>query len=260
MAIDPPKPPFSLDSVAKILADLRHPNWGCPWDLEQSFATIAPYTVEEAYEVVDAIDRADMAALADELGDLLLQVVYHARIAEEQAAFTLDDVVKAICTKMIRRHPHVYQNADERTAQSQSIAWEDQKAQERGDHSSALDGVALALPALLRAQKLQKRAARVGFDWPDASGPRTKIDEELREFASAQSDSDRHHELGDILFSVVNFARHHRIDAEQALRDANQRFEARFRRVEAIAGSALSDASLPQLDEWWEIAKRTDQS
>jgi nucleoside triphosphate diphosphatase len=260
MALNPPQPPFTLPSLAQILADLRDPDDGCPWDREQSFATIAPYTIEEAYEVADAIGRNDMAALRDELGDLLLQVVYHARIAEESGAFDLDDVVSGICAKMIRRHPHVYAIADERDAAAQTIAWEDQKAAERGTASGTLDGVARSLPALLRAQKLQKRAARVGFDWPDANGPRAKIDEELAEFAAATTEEQRHHELGDILFSVVNTARHHDIDAEAALRDASARFEKRFARVEALAGEALSGASLHQLDAWWNAAKRDGHS
>lgn len=254
MALSPPTSPHTLGSLVQILADLRNPNGGCPWDLEQSFTTIAPYTIEEAYEVADAIDRDDMPALQGELGDLLLQVVYHSRIAEERGAFTLTDVIADVCAKMIRRHPHVYASPDGRTADGQTIAWEDQKAAERGD-ARALDGVAMALPALQRAQKLQRRAARVGFDWPDAKGPRAKIDEELDELAEAGSAAEQHHEIGDLLFSVVNLARHLELDAEDALRDANARFQRRFEIVEDLAGPNLSGASLDRLEQWWAEAK-----
>jgi nucleoside triphosphate diphosphatase len=258
MSLSPPQSPYDLASLAQILADLRNPYGGCPWDLEQDFVTIAPYTIEEAYEVADAIQRNDMPALKDELGDLLLQVVYHSQMAKEVGAFTLTDVISNVCTKMIRRHPHVYVAADGRTADGQTIAWEDQKAAERGD-ARALDGVALALPALQRAQKLQKRAARVGFDWPDADGPRAKINEEIGELADAKTPEARHHELGDLLFSVVNLGRHLGIDAEGALRDASARFQNRFEIVEDLAGSQLASASLDQLDSWWTEAKaRTD--
>ena len=183
---------------------LREPETGCEWDRAQSFETIAPYTIEEAYEVADAIARGDMADLKDELGDLQLQVVYHARMAEEIGAFAIDDVIAAICAKMIRRHPHIF--GDEQT----SPGWETLKAAERHGHEdkSALAGVAVALPALKRAEKLQRRAARVGFDWPDISGPRAKILEELGELDAATSDEEREAELGDLLFSVVNYARH----------------------------------------------------
>jgi nucleoside triphosphate diphosphatase len=211
-------------------------------------------------KVADAIERDDMAALCDELGDLLLQVVYHARIAEERGAFALDDVVAMVCAKMIRRHPHVYATARERSAADQTAAWEAQKAAERGGAAATLDGVAKALPALLRSQKLQKRAARVGFDWPNPSGPRAKIDEELAEFNAATSAQDRHNELGDILFSVVNVARHHDIDAEAALRDANAKFERRFRQVETLAGPKLGSADIDQLEAWWQQAKAAEQA
>jgi MazG family protein len=254
MVLLPPPPPHTLSSLTQILADLRNPNGGCPWDLQQTFATIAPYTIEEAYEVADAIERDDLAALCDELGDLLLQVVYHSRLAEERGAFALSDVVAAVCAKMIRRHPHVYASPDGRTADGQIIAWEEQKATERGD-ARTLDGVALALPSLQRAQKLQKRASRVGFDWPDASGPRAKISEELDELAEAQTAEQRHHEIGDLLFSAVNLARHLDVDAEAALRDANGRFQSRFEIVEDLAGTALAQAPLEQLDAWWNEAK-----
>jgi ATP diphosphatase len=232
---------------------LRDPETGCEWDKAQSFATIAPYTVEEAYEVADAIDRGDLQALKDELGDLQLQVVYHARMAEEIGAFDLDDVIAAICAKMIRRHPHIF------GGEAASPGWEALKAAERqqsGGDESALAGVALALPALKRAEKLQRRAARVGFDWPDPSGPRAKIDEELAEMDSAASPEERSAELGDLLFSVVNYARHFDIDAEAALRAASERFEKRFRRVEEITDKPLKDMDIEALEQLWQTAKK----
>lgn len=253
-----PTPPHDLKSLAQIMRDLRHPQTGCPWDLEQNFETIAPYTIEEAYEVADAIHRNAMDDLRDELGDLLLQVVYHAQIASEASQFDLNDVIAAICDKMVRRHPHVYGDAEDRTSEVQTSLWEKQKAEERGVGSSALDGVALALPALKRAQKIQSRAARVGFDWPDISGPRAKIDEELQEIEAANDAEEVSNELGDLLFSVVNFSRHLGVDAEVALRNATQRFEKRFRRVEALAGDAMTSASLAELDAYWEAAKAAD--
>ena len=231
---------------------LRDPATGCEWDREQTFETIAPYTVEEAYEVADAIRRGDMADLKDELGDLQLQIVYHARIAEERGAFTIDDVMAAICAKMIRRHPHIFGDAAE------SPGWEALKAAERDRHEdrSALAHVALALPALRRAEKLQRRAARIGFDWPDPSGPRAKIDEELGEIDAAASAGERSAELGDLLFSVVNYARHLDIDPEAALREASARFEARFRKVEEIADKPLTDMDINELEDLWQRAKR----
>ncbi len=219
-----------LRPLVAIMARLRDPDNGCPWDREQSFATIAPYTIEEAYEVADACERDDMAALRDELGDLLLQAVYHARMAEERGAFAIDDVVAAICAKMVRRHPHVFGDGD-------GPGWEALKAAERdhADDRSALAGVAVALPALLRAEKLQKRAARTGFDWPEAKGPRVKIDEELAEVEAADDDAARVEEIGDLLFAVVNWARHLEVDAEAALRAASAKFERRFRAMEDTA-------------------------
>ena len=233
---------------------LRDPQTGCAWDREQTFETIAPYTIEEAYEVADAIERADMDALKDELGDLQLQVVYHARIAEERGAFAIGDVLAGICDKMIRRHPHIFGDAAE------TPGWEALKAAERGasEDRSALAGVALALPALKRAEKLQRRAARVGFDWPDASGSRAKIDEELAELAAADTDVERHHEIGDLIFSAVNLARHLNIDPEAALRDANRRFEQRFRKVETLAEQPLSELDIDALEALWQQAKRTE--
>jgi ATP diphosphatase len=245
-------PPGSLSALVAIMRRLREPETGCEWDRAQSFETIAPYTIEEAYEVADAIARGDMADLKDELGDLQLQVVYHARMAEEIGAFAIDDVIAAICAKMIRRHPHIF--GDEQT----SPGWETLKAAERHGHDdkSALAGVAVALPALKRAEKLQRRAARVGFDWPDIAGPRAKILEELDELDAATSDAEREAELGDLLFSVVNYARHLDIDPETALREAARRFENRFRKVEEIADKSLKDMNIDQLEALWQKAKR----
>jgi ATP diphosphatase len=242
--------PFSLADLVEIMRRLRDPVNGCPWDQVQTFATIAPYTIEEAYEVADAIDRADMAELKDELGDLQLQVVYHARMAEEAGAFGLDDVMTAICAKMIRRHPHIFTD-------SAGPGWEDLKAAERGgrDDQSALAGVALSLPALKRAEKIQRRAARVGFDWPGPDGPRAKIDEELDELDRAPSEAERAAELGDLLFSVVNYARHLGIDPEAALRAATARFEKRFRHLETLSEAPLADLSIDELETLWQRAK-----
>jgi ATP diphosphatase len=244
-------PEASLSPLVEIMARLRDPERGCEWDTVQTFETIAPYTIEEAYEVADAIERRDMDALKDELGDLQLQVVYHARMAEETGAFAIDDVIASICAKMIRRHPHIF--GDE----AHSPGWEALKAAERGggEDRSALAGVALALPALKRAEKLQRRAARVGFDWPDISGPRSKILEELDEIDAATSEAERSAELGDLLFSVVNYARHLDIDPEAALREASGRFERRFRKVEDIADKSLKDMEIEALEQLWERAK-----
>jgi ATP diphosphatase len=228
---------------------LRDPARGCEWDREQSFATIAPYTIEEAYEVADAIARDDMDALADELGDLQLQVVFHAQMAEEAGHFALGDVIERICDKLERRHPHIFGDAPD------SPGWEELKAVERrkSPDDSALAGVALALPALERAAKLQRRAARTGFDWPDKAGPRAKIDEELAEL-DAESDHPRKlEELGDLLFAVVNLARHLNIEPEAALREANRKFEQRFRMIENTPGFAV--LSLTEKEALWVAAK-----
>jgi ATP diphosphatase len=245
-------PAAGLGALVEIMRRLRDPEGGCAWDRDQTFETIAPYTIEEAYEVADAIARGDMANLKDELGDLQLQVVYHSRIAEELGHFTIADVLEAISDKMVRRHPHVFGDA------AQSPGWEALKATERGRYEdrSALAGVALALPALKRAEKLQRRAARVGFDWPDADGPRAKIDEELAEIAAAVSESEVEAEIGDLLFSVVNYARHRDVDPEQALRDATARFEARFRKVEEIADKPLNNMDIAALEALWQRAKK----
>ena len=245
--------PSSISNLVEIMRRLRDPVNGCEWDREQTFETIAPYTIEEAYEVADAIRRADMAALQDELGDLQLQIVYHARIAEERGAFTLDDVMASICAKMIRRHPHIFGDS------AQSPGWENLKAAERSSDPdpSALSGVARSLPALKRAEKIQKRASRVGFDWPDAGGPRAKIDEELAELEGAGSHEERDAELGDLLFSVVNCARHLGIDPEASLRAAADRFETRFRLVEALSDRPLESLDIEELEALWQRAKKT---
>jgi len=239
-----------LERLVSIMRRLRDPQRGCEWDREQTFATIAPYTIEEAYEVADAIAREDIDALADELGDLQLQVVFHAQMAEELGQFTLEDVIGRICEKLERRHPHIFGDA------SHSPDWEELKAAERkkSPDDSALAGVALALPSLERAAKLQRRAARVGFDWPDKSGPRAKIDEELAEL-DAESDHQRMlEELGDLLFAVVNLARHLNIEPEAALREANRKFDQRFRAIERAPGFA--EMSLSKKEELWVAAKK----
>lgn len=248
------------------MAILRHPKTGCPWDLQQDFASIAPYTIEEAYEVADAISRGDLAGLKDELGDLLFQVVFHSRMAEERAAFDFEAVASAIVDKMRRRHPHVFGDELQRQTVMDEAAWEGIKAGERAAEAgtatvSALDGVAQALPALKRAQKLGKRAARLGFDWPDSRGVRAKIDEEMAELRQAETDGGAARiaeEFGDLLFSVVNLARHLDIDAEQALRDANRKFESRFRHMErliAVSGEQVSELDLEALERYWQRAK-----
>ena len=240
-----------LARISAIVERLRDPVSGCDWDRVQTFATIAPYTIEEAYEVADAIARNDAAAIKEELGDLLFQVILHARIAEQAGHFSLDDVATAIADKMERRHPHIFGNAATR------LDWESMKAAER-DGTSALDGVAIALPALMRAEKLQKRAARTGFDWPDAEGPRAKIIEELAEIAAADTDDAREDEVGDLLFAAVNLARHLNIDPETALRRANTKFEQRFRAIETADG--FSALSLDEKEALWTAAKEAQRS
>ncbi len=248
---------IAFERLAAIMQKLRDPDGGCPWDLEQTFATIAPYTIEEAYEVGDAIDRNDMPGLREELGDLLLQVVYHSQMAAEAGAFTLADVVDGIADKMVRRHPHVFGDTNVASASEQTVAWEKLKAAEK-PRESALDGVALGLPALMRAQKLQSRAARTGFDWSDADGPRAKIDEELAEIAAADS-SAHAEEVGDLLFAVVNYARHLGVDAEEALRAANRKFENRFVAMEKAAGPVFPDLDLDAKEALWQAAKAEER-
>ena len=247
-----------IEPLIAIMARLRDPTAGCPWDVAQSFATIAPYTIEEAYEVVQAITDGDMGELRDELGDLLLQVVFHARIAEEAGHFTFADVVAAIVDKMVRRHPHVFGDAvADVDVAAQKLTWEVLKAREK-PRVGALDGVALALPALLRADKLQRRAARTGFDWPDPGGARAKIVEELAEFDVATDAAQRVEEAGDLLFATVNYLRKHDIDPEAALRAANAKFERRFAAMETAAGTAFGDLELDAKERLWRAVKRDE--
>lgn len=250
-----PQPP--LDRLIAIMARLRDPVSGCDWDLAQDFASIAPYTIEEAYEVADAITRGAMADLKEELGDLLLQVVFHARMAEEAGHFGFDDVARAISNKMEARHPHIFAGE---TGTMDETRWEDLKAAERlaKGTASALDGVALALPALMRAEKLQKRAARTGFDWPDPSGSEAKIAEEIAELKTASSDQHKLEEAGDLLFAVVNFVRAHGISAEDALRSANAKFERRFRAMEVLGGEAFASLTLDQQESLWQAVKKAE--
>lgn len=261
----------AFEELARIMARLRDPDGGCPWDLEQDFATIAPYTIEEAYEVADAIERGDRAELRDELGDLLFQVMFHSRMAEEEGSFALADVVGAINDKMIRRHPHVFGEKDKRSAHEQTVAWEAMKAAERAGKAktdaaaSALDGVALSLPALLRAEKLQKRAARTGFDWTETPPIFDKLDEETRELKEAIASGNTaeiEDEMGDLLFVVANLARRLAIDPEQALRKANAKFERRFRAMEAAAaadGVDFAALSLDAQESYWQRVKKVER-
>lgn len=243
---------MTVERLVAIMARLRDPERGCDWDVAQTWATIAPYTIEEAYEVADAIARNDATDLKDELGDLLLQVVFHARIAEEAGAFTFADVAGSISDKMERRHPHIFGDA------THSPGWEELKAEERrgkAEDNSALAGVATGLPALMRALKLQKRAARTGFDWPDPNGPRAKIIEEIEEVTTASADQ-REEEIGDLLFAVVNWARHLGVDPEVALRAGNTKFERRFRGMEALAGDRFAAMSLDEQEALWQQVKQ----
>jgi nucleoside triphosphate diphosphatase len=260
----------SLDRLLAIMAQLRDPEHGCPWDRAQDFATIAPYTIEEAYEVADAIIRDDTAALKDELGDLLFQVVFHARMAEEAKLFAFDDVATAIVDKMLRRHPHVFGNAKISSVAAQNEAWEAHKESERlagarrgKECESVLDGVALALPALSRAAKIQRRAARIGFDWPDEAGVFAKIEEEIVELRDEIGrDADKEaleDEVGDLLFAVTNLARKLEIDPETALRRATAKFERRFRRVETLATERATGTDLDALESLWQEAKREER-
>jgi nucleoside triphosphate diphosphatase len=249
-----------ISKLLEIMATLRDRERGCPWDLDQTFESIAPYTIEEAYEVADAIDRGRLGELEEELGDLLLQVVFHSRMAEEAGAFSFADVTRGICEKMIRRHPHVFGN-QRVDASGHAEAWEELKRREKPPQASVLDGVTAGLPALTRAVKLGRRAARVGFDWPDAQGPRAKVDEELRELDEALAGGDTQRiraELGDVLFAVANLARHVGVDPEQCARGANRRFESRFRRVETLveaSGRAFDAHSMEELESYWCTAK-----
>ena len=247
-----------LNRLLRIMMQLRDPVTGCEWDRVQNFATIAPYTIEEAYEVADAIERGDMNALRDELGDLLLQVVFHARMAQEAGSFDFNDVAGAICTKLEARHPHIFGDQSNTSAPLR-VGWETLKAAERAatGSASAMDGVAQALPALMRADKLQKRAARVGFDWPDLQGPADKLIEEMDELSAATSDSHRVEEAGDMLFAAVNLVRAYGIAPEDALRAANAKFERRFRGMEAMADN-FAALSLDEQEALWQAVKRSE--
>ena len=264
----------ALDRLLAIMARLRDPKSGCPWDLEQSFRTIVPHTIEEAYEVADAIEHDDMKALTGELGDLLFQVVFYAQMAAEAGHFRMEDVIEAINTKMIERHPHVFGSVNIDSAAAQTVAWEVQKAKERaaaaaasGHAISVLDGVAVGLPALTRAEKLQKRAARIGFDWPEPAPVLDKVEEEIAELKAEMTDrpdpARLDEEMGDLLFACANLARHLGVDPEGALRRANGKFERRFKRMEAIAttesGSGESQVAMPtsleRLEALWQRVK-----
>ncbi|WP_201860102.1 nucleoside triphosphate pyrophosphohydrolase [Microvirga soli] len=274
------KPSTDITRLLEIMAALRTPGTGCPWDLEQDFASITPYTLEEAYEVVDAIERGDLADLRDELGDLLLQVVFHARMAEEQGAFAFGDVVEAITRKLIRRHPHVFGSTTDLSPAEVKSLWDSIKAEEKAERKAErarmglspeaheagfLGGIPTALPALTRAQKLTSKAAKVGFDWPDASQVIHKIHEELDEVKEAASSKDRDRiedEIGDLLFSVTNLARHFAIEPERALRRTNAKFERRFRAVEQGLGKqdrSLDDATLEEMERLWVEAKMAER-
>lgn len=252
MAEKPEKKEADIAPLQIILERLRDAHNGCDWAARQTFETIIPYTIEEAYETADAVQRGDMAALRDELGDLLLQVVFHSQIAQELGHFDLNDVIDAICQKMIRRRPHILAGAD------MSPAWEDVKQAERaasGQNDSALSGLANALPALVRAQKIQKRAAHVGFDWDEAAPVFGKLDEEIAEFRAAKSQAEREDELGDMLFTLVNLARKYELDAESALRGSNEKFIRRFQDMESQSEAPLDSLSAEQLEARWRQAK-----
>ena len=261
-----------MQRLIAIMEKLRDPVSGCPWDVQQDFRSIAPYTIEEAYEVADAIERGDLADLRDELGDLLLQVVFHSRMAQEQGAFAFEDVADAICEKMVRRHPHVFAGLEVSGVEEQTALWEQGKRAERlarggePDHS-ALAGIARGLPEWQRAMKLQKRAATVGFDWPDVNPVFDKLHEEIEElraeFAAGKGHAALEDELGDVLFVCANLARHGKVDFGGALRRANAKFERRFRRMEALAsaeGVELSALSLEAQDAYWDRAKAEERA
>lgn len=271
------QPSKDISRLLEIMAALRTPVTGCPWDVEQTFATIAPYTLEEAYEVADAIERGDLGDLREELGDLLLQVVFHARMAEEQQEFDFGDVVEAITTKMIRRHPHVFGDAEARAAGSAKGMWDRIKAEEKAEKRAArlargvdpqehgkgyLDGIPVGLPALTRALKLQEKAARIGFDWKDAKPILDKIEEEIAELREAMEQGDTASvtdEFGDVLFALVNFGRHLHLDAETALRGTNEKFRTRLHHVERTLeaqGGSLEAASLDEMEALWQQAKK----
>ena len=254
-----------IERLLHIMRRLRDPLTGCPWDIEQTFASISPYTIEEAYEVADAIDRGDMNDLKGELGDLLLQTVYHTAIGEEGGLFTFQSVADAISDKMVARHPHVFgDQSRDKSSDQQTIDWEAIKAKERAnaDQTRALDGVALGLPALTRAVKLQKRAARVGFDWPEIDQVLDKVREEILELTEADNPKHQHEEFGDLMFVMANLARHMKIDPEQSLRDANYKFSRRFNLIEDklnAKGSTPARSNLAEMDALWDEVKREEK-
>lgn len=260
---------YSIQSLLDIMAKLRDPDTGCPWDLEQNFKSIAPYTIEEAYEVADAIERNDLSDLKEELGDLLLQVVFHSQMAKELNQFGFEDVVVSICEKMVRRHPHVFSDASIANADEQTALWDKLKAEERkakaSETLSILDDVPSSLPGLSRARKLTRRAANVGFDWPDRLSVFNKLDEELTELHEAINSNKQDHieeEFGDLLFVLANLSRHIKIDPESALRRANQKFIKRFQFIEDYVsrqGKRLEDYSLSELDAFWDAAKSSEK-
>jgi ATP diphosphatase len=273
------EPSRDIGRLIEIMAALRDPDTGCPWDVQQDFGSIAPYTIEEAYEVADAIERGDLLDLKDELGDLLLQVVFHARMAQEKGAFGFDDVVEAITTKLVRRHPHVFGEAHARDAAAIKASWEAikraEKAERRaarglgaaeGDAASVLSGVPVALPALTRAEKISRKAAAVGFDWPEPAQVIAKVREELAEVEQALQGGNRaalESEVGDLLFAVTNLARHLDVDAEKALRGTNAKFERRFRSIEAAVaaqGRTPADTSLDEMEALWGKAKAAERN
>jgi nucleoside triphosphate diphosphatase len=254
-----------LTRLTQIMAQLRDPDGGCPWDLEQDFTTIAPYTIEEAYEVADAIERNDMEGLKGELGDLLLQVVFHAQMAKEAGAFTIEDVIQSVCDKMVSRHPHVFCDADISDAEAQTRNWETLKAAERKarGQTGLLDDVPLALPALLRSLKLTRRAARVGFDWPNVDSAIEKLHEELDEVRNAQTPAQKHEEIGDLLSCVVNIARILEVDPEAAMRGANAKFVRRFGHIEkrlAESGRTFEVATLEEMEHYWNEQRHADKA
>lgn len=258
---------YSLDDLIEVMRRLREPDGGCPWDLEQDFASIAPYTIEEAYEVADAIDRGDMKDLREELGDLLLQSIYHAQMASENADFTIYDVINDVTDKMICRHPHVFGDTEAQSAADVDKIWDERKAKEKSEskHKSALDGVTLGLPALLRAQKLQKKAGKVGFQWIEISPVLNKLEEELKELNEAidsKSLNEQEEELGDVLFVLANIGRLLGVNAEEALRRTNNKFINRFKGMEAdfkVENKEFSDASLDEMTEKWNAQKRKEK-
>ena len=256
----------NIDRLIDVMARLRDPNGGCPWDLEQTYSTIAPHTIEEAYEVADAIEKGDMTALREELGDLLFQVVYYSQMAREENLFDFDEVAGVIADKMIRRHPHVFGADEVNSADLQISRWEDHKAAEEGRAPSALEGVIAGLPALTRALKLQNRAARVGFDWTDARDILDKIEEEIRELRQEMDGGSAPErvadEMGDLLFALVNLARRLKVEPESALRGTNAKFERRFHRIEALLaeqGRTPKDATLDEMEAFWQQAKREER-